>query len=71
MLLLTKNVPGPANCQVPHRNLKTGPQLGKVPDGGQPFFSLFCQDLIRLVHKVGVRDPVAPANPSPNLVELG
>ena len=69
-MLLTQKIARAANRQVTHGNLKAAAQFSKVANGRQPLFTKFRQHLVWLIHKIGIGNAIAAANPSPNLIEL-
>ena len=70
MLLLAQKIARATNRQVAHGNLKAAAKFSKVTNGRQPLFTKFRQHLVWLIHKIGIGNAIAAANPSPNLVEL-
>ena len=71
MLLLAQQIPGSPDFKIFHGNLEPASQIGKFPDGRQPFLCHFFQHLISAVHQERIGCPVGTSNPSSQLIQLG
>ena len=61
---------GAADFEVAHRDLETRAEIGELADRLQSFVGLFGEFLVARVQQVCVRALTAPADPSPQLIQL-
>ena len=71
MLLRAQEAPRAADLQISHSQPISGPELGELPHRQQPLLGRLGQGPALGHGEVGVGDPVRPAHPAPELVELG
>ena len=63
-------LPGAADFEVAHGDLEAGTEIGELADRLQPFVGLFGELVVARVQQVCVGALAAPADPSPQLVQL-
>ena len=70
MLLRTKKIACTADFQITHGNLKARAKLRKFTNGLQAFFRRLAQHFIPLIHQIRIRNAIASAHASAQLIQL-
>ena len=70
-LLLSEQIAGAADLEVPHCDLESGTEFRKFANSCQTFFRNFFQLLVPAVHQESVSCSVGAADSAPELIQLG
>ncbi len=70
VLLCPQQVSGSTDFQIPHGDLKSASQVGKLPNRMETLLSHFFEHFISPVHQKRIRRPVGSSDAPPELVEL-